>query len=280
MKRIIAMVLCIAAVLALVGFDSVAGGSEAAATTASSSAGFPKWAVGDTALPAQIEWPIEGKKAEETAGTAAMVKIEQTEHAEKIKTAVRQVPWAEREMVSSPCIGEGSWYANLSFDKYGINQNIYVAFDQATVDDPNSVEMWGFSGMFGEPERSVILFDHNFQTGKIFASADIGDIVDVSTISGNYVFCYSGFELGYQDTSDVVYTVPKTVSKRVGVDDNTFYSDIITPSKPNGVISTGCDSSAGNNGEMYLITCYPLDAKVTSQRMIMRFECLSGPTIK
>ena len=185
-------------------------------------------------------------------------------------------PWETRKTVEHS-VPFGTKIGKVVCEKIGVEQDVYWDINQWWVDNPNTMCIWGYSGLPGEEDLGVCLYDHNYQTGKLFAQCVLGDIVRIETDWGTYEYQYISSEMG--ETVNSTKVIPQKIKRRIGVFFDTFVGEIVTPKYPMGLVYSCCTPEDGHNGELIIVTCYPLDKKITKERLVMTFECISGPKL-
>ena len=191
------------------------------------------------------------------------------------------VPWENRPIVywNDMEFHIDSYVGQFRVPRLGISQQVYWDFEQSTTDHPNKMNIWGYSGLPGERELAVNLYDHNYQTGCIIAQCQVGEYVYLDTVWGNYIYQYTGQEIAQDAPNKKNHCGDSWVAARTGDDPNMGYEgDFCTRKFPNGHVE-GSTTSGSNNGELYFITCFPLTQKITTQRLVMRFKCIDGPRL-
>ena len=248
---------------------------------------IPNVWLGDTEIPQAIQWPVEVdqealQRALENEALNAVVEAATNNTATAQTAEVKKfVPWAERPVVywreTGLCLN--SYVGQFRIPRLGVDQQVYWDFNQSTTDHPSKMNIWGYSGLPGEPGLAVDLYDHNYQTGRIVAQCLVGECVYLDSTWGSYTYRFTGSEIAQNDPSTLYHTGSPWVSSRVGEDPRAGYiGDFCSSRFPQGhVASTTLDGA--NNGELYFITCYPLNQKVTTQRLVMRFDCVDGPVL-
>ncbi len=205
-------------------------------------------------------------------------------HAQKMSQIPSAIPWAERPVVywSDTGLAIEGYVGQLRCPSLNVNLAIYWSFEQSTVDDPNTASIWGYSGLPGEPEYATSVYEHNYQFGKILARCTPEDLIYFDTIYGNYIYQYCGSEV-YGIIDDLVnHSINPAIVRRASPNttDYRIGREGYSSSFPGGRIAQACSEDADtNNGQLQIITCYPLNTYETDQRLLLRFNCLSGPLL-
>ena len=246
--------------------------------------------------PEDIKWPVEIdydalalQQAQEKERAEAIkwpveidydaLALQQAQEKERAEAKLREfVPWDKRETIKFQDTGIkfGGYYGKVTQDRLGVINDVYWDLNQSTVDNPDRMSIWGYSGLCGEQRYGILLYDHNYQTGKLLAQCKPGDILKIETIYGDYRYTYESREYGVMD-QELTYSASE-IGARMG-EDPYFIGDINTATYPNGIIESCTNPSTIHNGALYFITCYPLDAYKTDGRLVIKFRSLSGPNL-
>lgn len=195
-----------------------------------------------------------------------------------VPSPIAFVPWEERDSVFAQNIGRDSIIG--TFSGPGIYQTVQWGFEQSITDDPAKICLWGYNGLPGERCHAVMLYDHNHQTGRIVASLPVGTQIILNCSWGTYTYQLVGSEIAENLPESIKKDLPKTISGRVGDTFAEYIGDFISPSHPNGCIFDAIHANIENNGELWFVTCWPLNQKITDQRLIIRFKSIDGPILE
>lgn len=188
------------------------------------------------------------------------------------------VPWKDRSTASLPPNSFESRIGTFKAPSLGITQEIWWSFEQYNTDYPSRMCIWAYSGLPGEPEYATMLYDHNYQTGALLASLPPNVPVILEMDWGTYHYQLIGSEIANDDLN-ARNTVDKTIARRVDSAYTSFHGEFFSPSHPNGYVGDATHRSEQNNGELWFVTCWPLNSLPGKQRLIMRFQNIDGPLL-
>ena len=237
------------------------------------------WANADAPAPPKtprIDWEAWQRNADLSALEEAWAKS--SEHMEGRPVPMRKIPWADRPRADAPRISMETAIGRFRAPSLSVDQEVWWSFEQWPVDDPGKMELWGYGGLPGEPGYAQVLLDHNYQTGRLLASLPAGSLVFLDMPWGSYAYRLVSSELAEDDGKTERFIDPFVV-RRAGDETGSFIGDAVSPSRPGGWINNAGISNPKNDGELWFLTCWPLNAKHTDRRLVLRFECLDGPVL-
>ena len=159
----------------------------------------------------------------------------------------------------------------LSSSDLGISDmKLYWSHDQKYVDRENSGILSYLSNPPGDLSGHSVVADHNYQLGQSFARAKSGDQITITTKDGEFTYQYIGKEYGVLQ-KDVTYYSAETLEER-GFLAQGIYADNILMDSGKYVFS----SQQKRNGDLFVFTCYPLDALNTNKRLVIEFKMVKG----
>lgn len=164
-----------------------------------------------------------------------------------------------------------SLIGTLSSSDLGISDmKLYWSHDQKYVDNENSGILSYLSNPPGDLSGHSVVADHNYQLGQNFAQAKSGDQITITTKDGEFTYQYIGKEYGVLQ-KDATYYSPETLEER-GFLEQGIYADNILMDSGEYVFS----SHQKRNGDLFVFTCYPLDAQNTNRRLVIEFKMIKG----
>lgn len=238
------------------------------------------WEDGDKSPPKiatpRIRWEeamrlADMRELEDTAKRAA-------EMTTGVFTPTTPVPWENRLIASLPSNAFESCIGTFKAPSLGITQEIWWSFEQYHTDHPSRMCIWAYSGLPGEPEYATMLYDHNYQTGALLAGLPLNAPVTLEMDWGTYHYQLIGSEIANDDLN-ARNTVDKVIARRVNSASTSFYGEFFSPSHPNGCVGDANHRSEQNNGELWFVTCWPLNSLPGKQRLVMRFQNIDGPLL-
>lgn len=157
----------------------------------------------------------------------------------------------------------------LTLPKWGVSISLSYSLEQADVDKENAGAIYDFSTLPGDPTGSAVVGDHNYQSGKFFAQLGVGDEVWVDAPYGQFSFLVESAKVGTRDRTTAFRSDKGFLKRRDahvdhkygGLADDIWFAD-------GSRLYKGLDTDG--NGDLYLVTCWPLDAIVTEQLYVVR----------
>ena len=228
----------------------------------------------ETELP-NVEVPVRDQQkalAAVTSGAETEESEEDSEATENVESTfeIKKATTSVAEAYSSHDVGR------LQIPSVGVDIAIRYSLEQADVDAVGMGASYDISVLPGDPTGSAVFGDHNFQTGKLFASLNPGDEVIVDAHYGQFKYIMESARVAHFEDSATFYAKKSFTSRResgrirsttpglghdaVFDDGSHFYKNIATDGK----------------GDLYLVTCWPLDALVTNEILVTRCIPVEG----
>ena len=182
-------------------------------------------------------------------------------------TAEKPLEWPEQY----------TYVGALSSDDLGVELELYWTQAQEYVDAEGCASMSCNASLPGDLAGHVVISDHNYQSGKLFAQAEEGDTVTIVTDDGTFIYEYVGRELA-SVVQQAVYFPPEELEKRYLCNNGELESDILMDSGWYLLSSTWGETGT-DDGRLFFYTCYPLNAAQTNRRLVLEFRLVEGVSL-
>lgn len=159
-----------------------------------------------------------------------------------------------------------------------LNCDMYYGSEQSIVDADNSIAVTEYVGYIGEERRNAVLFDHNYQTGDLLKGLSKGDTIEFKTEYGDFVYKFSK-----KYTADVVYgrySISGDMSLRFNKYWGYVYNDFVLRGSDFHVMKESTRKKDSNKSSVYFITCCTDEEGTRAERIVLKFDKVSGPVVK
>ena len=163
--------------------------------------------------------------------------------------------------------------AELICESLNLRQDIYWSFSQEIVDDPESMVHFPYSGLFGEPGRIAMVFDHNYQSGRDIAMLPEGSLIKIKTEGITWVYAWDSAEHG--EMVDTMESLNPIVVQRWESGISPIMGNHVVTDEGISISQISCEKQDTDESWLYLITCYPLDKYETGERLIVKFKLVA-----
>lgn len=218
------------------------------------------------------------KSNDETAKKVKVVRKEETKPEEQDKD--------ESKVISSSNLlsrfDDGALYnksiGSVELPSLGIKCDVVFGVAQKDVDAKNRMVLMPCSGVPGEDGRSMVLMDHNYQTGDLIIGSGYGTelIVNSGEFTGKYVF--EDMTRGYIELK--TKNVPKDIWSRVPADYYQMGDDIVLYRDGDAILEKSWTKTPGKEQYLYFVTCCGPSEGMPGDRWVCRFKLQESEIVK
>lgn len=167
-----------------------------------------------------------------------------------------------------------AFLGTVSIPDIGFTLDLYWSTSQSIVDRADAGAMCCFTCLPGDLHGSAMIMEHNYQQGKKLGRIEPGMRVYLDLTYGQYIFEAADVKAVKKNGVETV-RMPQSFRERRGHKDE--YGECCEDI----VLSDGssiCDALVDNSrGDLYFMTCYPLDAVTsTNELFFVRCELVEG----
>lgn len=159
-----------------------------------------------------------------------------------------------------------------------LNCDMYYGSEQSIVDADNSIAVTEYVGYIGEERRNAVLFDHNYQTGDLLKGLSKGDTVEFKTEYGDFVYKFSKKYIA--DVIDEPYSISDDMSLRFNKYWGYVHEDFVLRGSDFHVMKESTRKKDSNKSSVYFITCCTDEEGTLAERIVLKFDKVSGPVVK
>lgn len=167
-----------------------------------------------------------------------------------------------------------AYLGTVSIPDIGFTLDLYWSTAQSVVDQEDAGAMCCFTCLPGDLHGSALIMDHNYQQGKKLGEIGPGVKIYLDLTYGQYIFEAMDTEIAEIAGTEKIVMPPSFLQRRGHEEElgEIFIDTVLSDGK--SICKTLVDDS---QGDLYIMTCYPLDAVTnTNELFFVRCELAEG----
>lgn len=159
---------------------------------------------------------------------------------------------------------------SVELPSLGIKCDVIFGLSQKDVDAKNKMVLLPCCGVPGESDRSLVLMDHNYQTGDIILDSPYGTTLVLN--SGDLKLEYTFENMARAYTDYTLKDIPRDIRTRVVSNSYQMGNDIVLYSDDTPILEKSWTKAEDGEQYLYFITCCSESEGLQGDKWVCRFR--------